>query len=139
MDISQILIWIKKLFTDGSLDFLETLDEETISPLAMIFNLNPKIVADVCNVLPPLIKGEISIKTAIPKLLPVLLPLILKSRQKNVVMGEQYANNNDKNSEKPTYSPTFEENKTASEEILPLADNEVLNSINDYLHSFSAS
>lgn len=139
MDISQILIWIKNLFTDGSLDFLETLDEETISPFATIFNLNPKVLADVCNVLPPLIKGELSLKNAVPKLLPILLPLILKNKQKDVIGDEKLSNAHDKNSEKPTYSPTFEENKSASEEILPLADNEVLNSINDYLQSFNAS
>lgn len=139
MDFNRILSWIKDIFLSGAFDFLEEVDEEVLSPLALILNVDAKNLSSICKILPPLFKGQLSFKDLLPTIIPILLPLILSKRingsLNKVNSGEVFA----KNSEKPTYSPTFEENKTASDFISSFADNDIYYSINTYFESDNAS
>lgn len=139
MDLSRIFSFLKELFINGTFDFLEDVTEDVIAPVALLLNLSPTSLAKICNVLPPLVKGELPMKEAIPTLLPIIVPILLK----NKIKSEHNPLNSDydlsKNGGKPTYSTTFEDKKSAGEDLSSLADTEILNSINDYLQSFNAS
>ncbi len=134
MDFSKIFSWIKEMFSGGALDFLSDVDEETLSPVAALLNINSKSLCSLVRVLPPLFKGEISLSEALPSLLPIVLSFLLSSKLKSEVSVEK----TDENLEKPTYSPTFEQNETANE-FCSFADNDISYSINAYLQSDSAS
>lgn len=139
MDLSRIFSFLKELFINGAFDFLEDVTEDVIAPVALLLNLSPTALAKICNVLPPLVKGELPMKDAIPTLLPIIVPILLKGKLKSQDTAVNSDYDLEKNSEKPTYSPTFEDKKSASEDLSSLADTEILNSINDYLQSFNAS
>lgn len=138
MDLSRIFSFLKELFINGTFDFLEDVTDDVIAPVALLLNLSPQSLAKICNVLPPLVKGELPMKDAIPMLLPIIVPILLKGKLKSQDTTVNNDYDSTKNSEKPTYSPTFEENKSANE-LTSLADTEILNSINDYLQTFNAS
>lgn len=134
MDFNRIFSWIREMFSGGAFDFLQDVDEETLSPVAAILNINAKTLCSLIKVLPPLFKGEISFKEALPYLLPIFLSFLLSSR----LRGSDSAVNSSEAIEKPTYSPTFEQNNTANE-LNSFADNDIYYSLNAYLQSDSAS
>lgn len=140
MDFSQIFSLIKKAFISGAFDFLCEQDEQSVAPVALLLNLPPKTIACICNVLPPLFKGELALKDALPKLLPIFISFLL-NKNRTFEADKNFTSGIDKseNIEKPTYTDTFTQKETANEEIFSFADSDIYYSINSYLESESAS
>lgn len=139
MDFNRILSWLKDIFSSGALDFLEEIDEEVLSPIALILNVDAKNLSSICKILPPLFKGQLSFKDVLPTIIPILLPLILSKRLKSGLNADNGNKVFTNNSEKPTYSATFDESKTANDFISSFADNDIYYSINTYFESDNAS
>lgn len=138
MDFNWLLTFLRDIFKSGALDFLEDLDDETLSPLSAIFNIDVKAAASVLKILPSVFKGEAGIKDVLPVLLPIVASFLLKGKSTNKKDDKTQAENL-KNAEKPTYSPTFEQNNTANGSNIPFADNDIEYSLNAYFNSLSAS
>lgn len=139
MDFNRILSWLKDIFSSGALDFLEEIDEEVLSPIALILNVDAKNLSSICKILPPLFKGQLSFKEVLPTIIPIILPLILSKRLKSDLNADNGNKVFTNNSEKPTYSETFNESKTANDFISSFADNDIYYSINTYFESDNAS
>lgn len=138
MDFNWLLTFLRDIFKSGALDFLEDLDDETLSPLSAIFNIDAKAAASVLKILPSVFKGEAGIKDVLPVLLPIVASFLLKGKSTNK-KDDKTQDENLKNTEKPTYSPTFEQNNTANGSNIPFADNDIEYSLNAYFNSLSAS
>ncbi len=140
MDLSKILSIIKETFASGAFDFLCEATEQTVAPVALLINVPPKTLVNICNLLPPLMKGELSLKDALPKLLPIVIAFLLsKNANKSLSSNCESELNKSENIEKPTYSDTFCQKESANEEISSFADGDIYYSINSYLRSESAS
>lgn len=138
MDFNWLLTFLKDAFKSGALDFLEDLDDDTLSPLSAIFNIDAKAAASVLKILPRFFKGEAGIKEVLPVFLPIIASFLLRGKSLNIT-DDKRADENLQNAEKPTYSPTFEQNNTANGICVPFADNDIEYSLNAYFNSLSAS
>lgn len=138
MDFNWLLTFLKDTFKSGALDFLEDLDDDTLSPIAAIFNIDAKAVASIVKILPSVFKGEAGIKEILPAFLPIVASFLLKGKSLNKADDEK-SEENLNSAEKPTYSPTFEQNNTANGSCIPFADNDIEYSLNAYFNSLSAS
>lgn len=138
MDFNWLLTFLKDLFKSGALDFLQDLDDDTLSPLSSIFNIDAKAAASVLKILPSVFKGEAGIKEVLPVFLPIVASFLLKGKSLNK-SNEKTAEEKLQNAEKTTYSPTFEQNNTANGSSIPFADNDIEYSLNAYFNSLSAS
>lgn len=136
MDLNKIISLLKESFSNGAFDFLCDLDEESLLPVSLILKIPAKTLQNICNVLPPLFKGELSLKDAVVKLLPVIVSFIFA---KGIVTPSPNSDIGDKNCEKPTYSQPFDKKESANEDIPSFADSEIIYSINSYLQSDNAS
>lgn len=135
MDLNNFLAPVSEIFKSGAFDFLEEIDEETLSPIALLLNVDEKRLTALLKLIPPFFKGDIGLK----EVLPFIIPLFLSFLSKNSETTEKIKEVKNENSQKPTYSPTFEQNNTANENLFPFADNDIEYSLNAYFNSFNAS
>lgn len=138
MDFNWLLTFLKDAFKSGALDFLEDLDDDILSPLSAIFNIDAKAAAAVIKILPSVFKGDAGIKEILPVVLPVVVSFLLKGKTASKAVEEKNEENL-KNVEKPTYSAAFEQNNTANGSSIPFADNDIEYSLNAYFNSLRAS
>ena len=75
MDINEL---IKNFSHDGGLDSI--LSEETIPLLSSLFKIDERALTAILKIVPPLIRGEIDIRSLLPTLLPVVLSYLVSLR-----------------------------------------------------------
>lgn len=110
--------------------FLDGLSDEDVCAVCSPLGIDSSLVWPAIDLVNGYLKGEVNRENLLSRLVPIALVFLSRRFLKT---PSKIADPPPKNQEKPTYSPTFDKKNPATEVLAPIADNDILYSLECYL------
>ncbi len=113
-------------------EYVCNLEDEEITLIANLLGADCTLIKNLAEVGLNYLDGQLDTQKLLLLVAPTVVSIFAKFTNKNKA---NTSNISVKNSEKPTYSPTFENENGQSDNHLPVDNDEILYSLNAYFNS----
>ena len=114
------------------IEYLSCLNDDEVSALAELLGIDCQLIKNLIDAAMQYINNQLDINKLLLIVAPIIVTIFTKLTNKKAANPN---NNLDENSQKSTYSPTFDNEKGVSENHLPIDNTDILYSINAYINS----